>query len=133
MSSTEILAIVFGLFLGYLLVGQFLTGKKHKIAQAQSNQEPSHRHEGRANREAGQDRRPAEDARPSSQPWHEVLNISRTAEIDEIKRAYRSMMSQYHPDKVAALGPELQALCERKAKQINKAYDQAIAEQEGVR
>lgn len=37
-------------------------------------------------------------------------------------------MSQYHPDKVASLGPELRDLCERKTKEINTAYDQAIAE-----
>lgn len=37
-------------------------------------------------------------------------------------------MSQYHPDKVASLGPELRDLCERKTKEINTAYDQAMAE-----
>jgi DnaJ-domain-containing protein 1 len=32
-------------------------------------------------------------------------------------------MRQYHPDRVATLGPELQAMAEEKAKQINCAYE----------
>lgn len=37
-------------------------------------------------------------------------------------------MRQYHPDKVASLGPELRDLCECKTKEINIAYDRAMAE-----
>jgi DnaJ-domain-containing protein 1 len=32
-------------------------------------------------------------------------------------------MSQYHPDKVAHLGTELQDLATKKAQEFNKAYD----------
>ncbi len=40
----------------------------------------------------------------------------------EIRRRYRSLLAQYHPDKVAALGPELRALAEQKTKELNEAY-----------
>jgi DnaJ-domain-containing protein 1 len=32
-------------------------------------------------------------------------------------------MTEYHPDKVASLGPELRALAEKKSKEINAAYE----------
>jgi DnaJ-domain-containing protein 1 len=34
-------------------------------------------------------------------------------------------MSQYHPDKVATLGPEIRALAEQRAKELNAAYAEA--------
>ena len=41
--------------------------------------------------------------------------------------AYRARMSEYHPDKVASLGPDIRALAEQKAKEINAAYAEATA------
>lgn len=58
-------------------------------------------------------------------PWWEVLHVSPTASMDEIRRAYGLRMSEYHPDKVSALGAELRDLAARKASEINAAYDEA--------
>lgn len=63
---------------------------------------------------------PATPREPS--PW-EVLDVARGASREEIRSAYQAKISQYHPDKVASLGPELQALAERHAKEINAAYE----------
>ena len=52
-----------------------------------------------------------------------VLEIERNAGWEDIKRAYRERIKEYHPDKVAHLGAELRALAERKAKEINRAYE----------
>ncbi len=41
----------------------------------------------------------------------------------EIKAAYQRLIRQYHPDRVADLGPEIRAVAERRAKEINAAYD----------
>ena len=57
--------------------------------------------------------------------WWSVLGVSRSASEEDIKAAYRSLMHQYHPDKVAALGPELRELAERKSTEINAAYEEA--------
>jgi curved DNA-binding protein CbpA len=38
------------------------------------------------------------------------------------------MVRQYHPDKVADMGPELRALAEERTKQINEAYARLKAE-----
>jgi len=39
-----------------------------------------------------------------------------------LKSAYRKAIAQYHPDKVSAMGPEIRAIAEQKAKEINQAY-----------
>ncbi len=53
---------------------------------------------------------------------YEVLGISRPASSDAIQSAYRARMQEYHPDKVAHLGEELQALALEKSQQIQRAY-----------
>ncbi|KQO00233.1 MULTISPECIES: J domain-containing protein [Stenotrophomonas] len=55
-------------------------------------------------------------------PYRE-LGVTRDATDAEIDLAYRRLISQYHPDKVAGAAPELRAQAERKARQINAAYD----------
>ena len=53
-----------------------------------------------------------------------VLGVPAGASQDEIEQAYRKRMSEYHPDKVATAAPELKALAERRASEINAAYEQ---------
>jgi preprotein translocase subunit Sec63 len=55
-------------------------------------------------------------------PPHEVLGVDRDASAQEVKRAYQRMMAQYHPDRVANAAAELQALAEKRSKEINAAY-----------
>lgn len=51
-----------------------------------------------------------------------ALGLPSTAGVPEIKRAYKQLMLLYHPDRVAGLSPEEQKLAEKKAQQINQAY-----------
>ena len=55
---------------------------------------------------------------------YEVLGVTRSASSDEIQTAYWSRMKEYHPDKVAHLGEELQKLAHEKSQQIQRAYRQ---------
>ena len=55
--------------------------------------------------------------------YYEVLGVSGSASSDEIKKAYRKLSMQYHPDKVRHLGEEFQRVAEEKMKDINSAYD----------
>jgi DnaJ like chaperone protein len=51
-----------------------------------------------------------------------VLGVSRSASSDAIQAAYRARMMEYHPDKVAHLGEELQKLAHDKSQDIQRAY-----------
>ncbi len=54
-----------------------------------------------------------------------VLGLGSDASDAEVKRAYRKLMSQHHPDKLAAKGlpEEMMTLAKEKTQQIRKAYE----------
>jgi DnaJ like chaperone protein len=54
---------------------------------------------------------------------YKILEVERTATDDEIKKAYRKMAIQFHPDKVHHLGEEYQKDAQEKFKKINDAYE----------
>ena len=60
----------------------------------------------------------------SSENAYKILEIEKSATIDEIKKAYRKMAKKYHPDKVEHLGDEHKKGAEEKFKQVQKAYEQ---------
>ncbi len=51
------------------------------------------------------------------------LGLTDDASDAEIDQAYRRLISQYHPDRVAGAAPELRRQAETKAREINGAYD----------
>lgn len=65
---------------------------------------------------------------------YSVLGVRRETSDDEIKRAYRRLMSQHHPDKLASRGlsSEMLKLAEEKTVEIRAAYDR-IREARGMR
>ena len=65
----------------------------------------------------------AEAPKSSFDPY-EILSIDASASGDEIRAAYRTRMHEYHPDKVAHLGEELQKVAHRKTVEIQQAYEQ---------
>ena len=56
---------------------------------------------------------------------YEILGISKGSSEAEIKKAYRRLMSQHHPDKLVAKGlpDEMIQLATEKTQEIRKAYD----------
>ena len=112
MSTTEILITLAGLYFGYWIVSKLIMDKpKDRPAPEAQPDPPPHQNLESEKREP---------------TWYEILNVPADATAAEIKFSYRTLMSQYHPDKVATLGDELKTVAERKSKEINIAYEEGM-------
>ena len=67
---------------------------------------------------------PARPREVDGGPWdpYAILGVPRGASTDIVTRAYRDKLKEYHPDRVAGLGAELQDLAHRKTLDIQRAY-----------
>ncbi len=54
---------------------------------------------------------------------YQVLGVSPNATDAEVKRAYRNLALNHHPDKVAALGEDVRKAAEKKFQEINNAKE----------
>lgn len=115
MSFNETVVILAGLFIGYWLVSILLSRNSQSKRTYRDADQAAQSHE-------------SSTSFPQSPAaaWSNVLGVAPSATVDEIRRGYKVQMSQYHPDKVSALGTELRALAERKTKEITGAYRQAL-------
>lgn len=119
MITTEYVVAILGLVFGYWIV--------HKLITRNPNQKSGLNNEYPADTEK-ELLTPQFLGSPNGASWDIVLGVSSSSKVEDIRRACRIQMGQYHPDKVAGLGVELRALAERKSKEINGAYRQAMRE-----
>jgi DnaJ like chaperone protein len=61
-----------------------------------------------------------------------VLGIDRNADERAIKRAYRKLISEHHPDRLGDLPEDMRKRAEARASEINAAYDR-IKEARGIK
>ena len=54
---------------------------------------------------------------------YKILEIETSVSDEEIKKAYRKMAVKFHPDKVAALGDEIQKAAKEKFQKVQQAYE----------
>jgi len=59
---------------------------------------------------------------------YKVLEIEKSATVDEIKKAYRQMALKYHPDKVSYLGEDIRKSANEKFQKVNEAYEKVKKE-----
>jgi hypothetical protein len=75
-----------------------------------------------------QDDEPQDDEEPAlPQPeepsaWA-VLGVAPGTPLPQVRSAYLQLISQYHPDKVAQLGPKLQAVALEETRRLNEAWE----------
>jgi DnaJ like chaperone protein len=54
----------------------------------------------------------------------EVLGLNENCSNEEIKKAYRALVSKYHPDKVEHLGDDFKEFAHEKFVEIKNAYEE---------
>lgn len=52
-----------------------------------------------------------------------LLGLTGKVTIHDIRKRYKELISQYHPDRVHNLGEDLKELAEKKTKELNEAYE----------
>ena len=126
------------LVIGYVVVGSFFdkrydAPKSQGGAEPESNQRRDHsqQQEGKESqrqehKKRDEPRQPGAAYAPFGPRWATVLGVPATASKDEIAAAYKRKISEYHPDKVTRMGPEIRALADMRSKEINAAYDEAL-------
>lgn len=62
---------------------------------------------------------------------YQILGIDKQASDEEVKKAYRKMALENHPDKLSHLGEDVRKAAEEKFTQINVAYEK-IKKQRGI-
>jgi uncharacterized membrane protein YecN with MAPEG domain len=85
-----------------------------------------------------EDKAPEEDSSPekdAGQPddatltdanWIQILGVSETATVEEVKEAYKALIKQNHPDRVQGMSRAFKELAEAETKKINAAYREAL-------
>ena len=68
----------------------------------------------------------AAQAAPSMEDAYAVLGIKKTVTDAEVKKAYRRLTNQHHPDKLVSKGlpEEMIEIAKTKTQEIRAAYDQ---------
>ena len=122
MTALDVVVIVAGLLFGYRLVSNYLSPNTND-GQTRTRHQPDQQNGRQEQREW---ERNWEPPAPKAQTWFEVLDVSEDADLADIERAYRTKISQHHPDKVAQLGEDIRLLAEAKSKDINAAYETAL-------
>ena len=105
MGGYELIAVVVFFLVGYWLVDYFWPKKKSDAPPAPA---------------------PMPASTAPGEAWHEVLGVPPDADAEQIRRAYEEKSAQYHPSRVAGMGPEYEATALRMTRKVNDAFEAAM-------
>lgn len=54
--------------------------------------------------------------------YYNILGVTKNCDFTTIKKSYRNLMKEYHPDKIQKLPEDKKKIFEEKSKDINEAY-----------
>jgi len=74
-------------------------------------------------KEQKQHRKPSKELRESSKRFAEILHLSDAPTLNDLKKAYRKLAKQHHPDRFAQASEAQQLIAKEKFQQIQEAYD----------
>jgi hypothetical protein len=75
--------------------------------------------------------RPPPPVAPAADDPYVLLGVAPAASDEELEQAYRRLMSEYHPDRVANAAKEIRDIADRRTREINQAYD-SIRRERGI-
>ena len=58
--------------------------------------------------------------------WVEIFGLSPTASLEELRKAYKTLIKQNHPDRVHGMSPAFVKLAEAETRRLNVAYQEAL-------
>ena len=59
-------------------------------------------------------------------PKLSILEVEKSASMEEIKKAHRKMVRKYHPDRLQGVSEDIVKLAEEKFLLVQKAYENII-------
>jgi DnaJ domain len=71
---------------------------------------------------------PRSDEGKQEPHWRDVLGVSPSTTVEEVKTAYKKLVKQNHPDRVSGMSDVIQKLAELQTKKINVAYEAALSD-----
>jgi hypothetical protein len=83
-----------------------------------------HRHEGEE--DAAEEAPPTVPEMVEERHWFDVLGVSPSATIEDVKQVYKVLVKQNHPDRVHSMSPAFRELAEAETKKLNAAYAEAL-------
>lgn len=99
-------------------------GKQEKSQQQKEREKARQTHHEREEEESGWRAPPSTGNEVKGDRYYaNILGLHGQVSVNDVKRHYRSLVMQYHPDKVNHLGPKLREVAEREMKEINIAFE----------
>jgi len=91
-------------------------------SNANHGEEEKDRHEWRE-REQDYGRSETWKSQNEEQKYGKVLGLKGEFSVADVRRAYRELITKYHPDKIDHLGDEFKDIAEARTREIIEAYD----------